>query len=332
MPRRPDASLPMFPTGAISDGSRRITLRPYQERALRLLRMHDANGKKRILCVAPTRSGKMVLIAAIAKSSTLPIVFLAHRMELLDQCYEQMGAVGLSNVGIIRADDHRTNPSASIQIASLATLAKRPKPFLGQKIILFIDEAHRSASDSYRELIDEYTKANPGVIVIGFTATACRLDGRPLGEIYEILETVCTYQELLKRPDWLRTPDGFSIPLKADLSAVKLVRGDFADGEIGAIMGQLEGDVVEHWMKRAHLHPVFEMGQRVPFKFREGERRRTLLFACTIAHSISMCERFERAGARIAHVDGTTPEDTRRAALRDLASGKLEIVSNVNIF
>ena len=331
MSRRIAASLPMFPIGNISDHTPTI-LRPYQERALRLLRMHDQAGKKRILCVAPTRSGKMVLIAAIAKSTSLPVLFLAHRFELLDQCFDQFCRVGLSNVGIIRANDERTNPSASVQVASLATLARRVKPFLGQKIIVFIDEAHRSCSDSYRDLIDEYTKANPDVIIIGFTATACRLDGRPLGDIYEVLETVCTYQELLKNPAWLRTPDAFSIPLKADLSTVKTSHGDYDEGELGAIMGQLEGDVVEHWLKRAHLHPVFERGQRVPLKFADGERRRTFLFACTIAHSLSMCARFERAGVKIAHVDGNTPEAHRRAALRDLASGALEIVSNVNIF
>jgi superfamily II DNA or RNA helicase len=293
--------------------------------------MHIDQGKTRILLVAPTRSGKMVLVAAIARSSTLPLLFLCHRLELIDQCAEELSRVGLSSIGVIRADDSRSNPSASVQVASLATLARRAKPWLGQKIIIIIDECHRAASESYRTLIDEYVSANPEVIVIGFTATPCRLDGKPLGDIFEVLETVCTYQELLKNPNWLIAPDIYALP-PPDLSAVRQTMGEYDEDEAATAMSAINGDVVDHWLRHAHRHPEFTpRGDRVPQKYVDGPRRRTFLFACNIAHSLALCARFEAAGVRVAHLDGKTPETERRSLLKALATGDLEILSNVNI-
>lgn len=324
--KKPNFTLPLFESAPLT-ATQPTQLRPYQDRALRLARLHIDQGKRRILLVAPTRSGKMVLIAAIARRSTLPLLFLAHRLELIDQCAEELGRAGLSNIGVIRADDSRENPSASVQVASIATLARRPKPWLGRKIIIIIDEAHRAASESYRELLTHW----PDAIVIGFTATPWRLDQKPLGEMFDALEVVATYQELLKNPDWLIAPDIYALP-PPDLSHIRQVGGEYDEDEAAAVMDTINGDVVSHWLRLAHLHPVFSpRGDRVPKKFTEGPRRRTFLFACNIAHSLSLCQRFEAAGARIGHVDGKTPETERRSLIRALSKGEIEILSNVNI-
>jgi superfamily II DNA or RNA helicase len=272
-------------------------------------------------------SGKMFVLANIIRSATLPVLFVAHRKEILDQCVSQLAGQWITNVGVIRGADARYNPSASVQVGSIATLARRDKPFLGQKIIIIIDEAHRAASDVYVELLSHY----PDAIVIGFTATPVRLDGRPLGgDLFQELVQIATYAELLKNPDWLVAPDVFagSAP---DVSGVRKSGYDFDEKQLGDVArtSKLEGDVVEHWLRRAHLHPVFtEQGMRIPNRLVEGERRRTVLFAVNIDHSLSLAGRFEKAGVRVAHLDGDTPEHLREAMLRDLASGQLEMVTN----
>jgi superfamily II DNA or RNA helicase len=329
MARKLNISLPLFE--AESTSASEIVLRPYQDRAVRLLRMHNTSGKKRVLCVAPTRAGKTIIIVAVTKATKLPVIVVAHRMELIDQAVAQLARAGLTNVGVLRGDDERENPNASVQVCSIATLARREKPYKEQRCIIFIDEAHRSCSDSYIQHIFE---AYPEAFIVGFTATPCRLDGKPLGDLYEVLEVVATYQELFKRPDWLIAPDVYASPLQADLSKVRTIAGDYDEGALAEVMHQkdLEGNVVEHWLKYAHLHPMFSpKGDRLPGKFAPGERRATFLFASGIDHSLSLCQRFEAQGVRIAHLDGTTPEEQRRAALRDLAAGKIEILSNVNI-
>lgn len=322
------STLPLFERPAIG-ATVSPTLRPYQERAKRLLRMHIEQGKTRILCVAPTGSGKMVQVADIIRSSSLPTLFVAHRMELIDQCAEQLALVGITNIGVMRGADERSDPHASVQVASIQTLMRRDRPKAG---LILIDEAHRSSSDSYVEHIFE---AYPDSIIIGFTATPCRLNGTPLGDCYQVLEVVVTYGELLKHPEWLALPDLYSAPLAVDLSKIHAAHGDYDESELGAAMNkkELTGKLVEHYLRLGHLHPVFDKktGMRAPGKFTEGDRRRGFLFATTIDHSLSVCEDFERAGVRIIHIDCKTSEDVRRAAVRDLFTGAIELISNCNV-
>ena len=299
-------TIPLFDSPALMQGAVPKTLRPYQARGIRDVHALVLMGKKRILCVAPTGAGKMFVIANIIKSATLLVLFVAHRKEIIDQCAKQLAGQGITNVGVIRASDARYNPSASVQVASIATLARRDKPFVGKQVIIIIDEAHRAASDSYAELLSHY----PDAIVLGFTATPVRLDGRPLGgDLFEELVQLATYSELLKNPDWLVAPDIFAGSERADLSRVRKSGHDFDERQLGDVMrdSRLEGDVVRTWLARAHMHPVFDKGQRMPVRLVEGERRRTILFAVDVDHSLSLAERFEKAGVRAAHLDGSTP-------------------------
>jgi superfamily II DNA or RNA helicase len=314
----------MFPTGALStDAKLSASLRSYQAKLIQKLRAHVIMGKKRILVVGPCGMGKMVIATSIIKTSTVPVLFVAHRQELINQCADELSKLGITNIGVIRADDERTNPSASVQIASIQTLSRRNKPPAG---IVIIDECHRAASDSYANLLSFYPEAT----VFGFTASPSRLDGRPLGgDLFEAIEIAATYGELLKNPLWLVAPDVFSSAVMPDLSNVRTVGGDWSEDELGAAMAPLVGDAVEHWLRLAHRHPVFTAaGERVPKELRNGERRRTIVFACNIAHSMQICAAFEKAGVRVAHLDGKTPEDERRAIIADLGAGKLEVVSN----
>ena len=321
-------TLPLFESPPLMPGALTKKLRPYQSRAIIEVRAKVLMGVKRILCVGPTGCGKLFVLANIIRTATLPVLFVAHRKEILDQAVSQLAGQGITHVGVIRGADARYDPSASVQVGSIATLARRDKPFLGKQIIIIVDEAHRCASDAYVALLSQYE--NP--IVIGFTATPVRLDGRPLGgDLFEELVQIATYRELLKHPDWLVAPDVFAGSERPDVSKVRRSGADFDEGQLGDVVhtDRLEGNIVAHWLRRAHLHPTFMPdGSRVPGRLVEGERRRTILFAVNVEHSESIAGRFERAGVRVAHLDGNTPEHLREAMFRDLASGELEIVTN----
>ena len=178
-------TLPLFDAEPLMD-VKPPTLRDYQATCITKLRQLVTSGKRRVLVVGPTGMGKMVLIASIIKTSTLPVIFVCHRMELIDGCATQLARLGITNIGVMRGDDDRENPSASVQLCSIQTLARRTKPFAGQRVLVLIDEAHRSASDSYREHVFDGPWVL-GSIFLGFTATPTRLDGRPLGDLYEEL-------------------------------------------------------------------------------------------------------------------------------------------------
>lgn len=324
-------TLPLFDAPPLTQGQLSKKLRPYQARAIVEIRTKVLMGKRRILCVAPTAAGKMFITASIIRSASLPVLFVAHRKEIIDQCVTQLAHKGISNVGVIRGADARYNPSASVQVGSIATLARRDKPFVGSQVIVIIDECHRAASDSYVELLSHY----PDAIVLGFTATPARLDGRPLGgDLFEEIVQIATYSELLQHPDWLVAPDVFAGSERVDVSGVRKSGADFDEGQLADVMhaDRLEGNVVATWLARAHLHPIFtDGGMRVPVRLAEGPRRRTILFAVNVAHSQSLAARFERAGVKVAHLDGGTPEHLREAMLRDLSTGAIEVVCNCQV-
>ena len=333
------STLPLFDRPVIAP-AKLPELRPYQQKAINLARAATVASKKRILLVGPTGAGKMVIIAAITRTATVPVLFVAHRLELIDQCVDQLARLGITNVGVLRGDDDRVNPDASVQVASIQTLARRKKPEAG---LVFVDECHRSASDSYQDhVFDHYRDA----VILGFTASPCRGDGKPLGAskgpdgklvgLFEELIQFATYSELFRRRDWLVEPDCYSAPVVPDLSSLKISHGDFEETALGEVMSQqkLVGNLLEHWLALAGRHPVCDAstGKIIPGAGVMGERRRTFIFAVNIKHSKLICERFAAAGVRIAHLDGTTPEDERRSVLQALRAGELECVTNCNIF
>jgi len=271
------------------------------------------------LLVAPTGSGKTVIIAAIIRTSSVPVLFLAHRMELIDQAVDELRKVGITNVGVIRGDDDRVNPDALVQVASIQTLSRRDKPPAG---IVIIDEAHRAMSDSYLNLLrNHYQEA----ILLGFSATPIRIDGRLLGQLFEAMEVVTTYEQLIKEGH-IVAPWCFGAP-EIDLSQIKISGGDFDEDQLGDLMRRpdLIGNIVDHWFNYANRYRTPEGGIRI------GPYRRTIAFAVGIQHSLEIQSRFRAAGARIEHVDGTTPEKQRRAIFAALGNGDLDIVTNVGV-
>lgn len=310
------STLPLFDRDPAFAAIAPPKLRGYQARAIQTLRDRVREGKKRILLTLPTGGGKMFIIANVNRTSTLPSLFIAHRMELIDQCVRELARVGITNVGVIRGSDDRVNPSAMTQVASIQTLMRRDKPHAG---ILFIDEAHRAVGNQYLELLECYKDS----IILGFTATPTRYDGRPLGNLFECLEIVCTYEKLIQ-DGFIASPLCYSAPEEPDLSSVP-VASDYDEGILGEIMSResLIGNLLDHWLRLSHMHE--KNGRLV-----EGPRRRTFIFAVNIRHSLDICERFSKH-CRIAHLDGTTPETERRRILKAIEAGELDAVSNVGV-
>lgn len=300
-----------------------IELRKYQSAVIDRLRAHvTTGGKKRVLLVAPCASGKMVMIAWMMRTTSLPTLFVAHRRELLNQCVDQLAGFGLTHVSVLRGDDDRYDPSASVTVASAQSLKNRPPKGPG---LIFLDEAHRSLTPGMeRDVFDAYPEAT----IIGATATPSRLDNRPMGDRFEAMEIATSYGELLK-DGYLLEPRVYGAPVIADLSAVRInSSGEYDEDQLAEVMSSthLRGQLVTQWLKLAHLHKDPRTGLLVP-----GERRRTVIFAVNVAHSKLIVDDFRRAGVRIAHLDGKTPDGERQQMLADLESGALEIVCNVNV-
>ena len=88
--------------------------------------------------------------------------------------------------------------------------------------LLVVDEAHHAVAGMWRKII----AAVPDAKVLGVTATPERLDGKGLGDIFEVLVLGPTVGDLI--PAYLANFVTYAPVRDPDLSAVKTRMGDFA--------------------------------------------------------------------------------------------------------
>jgi superfamily II DNA or RNA helicase len=285
------------------------TLRPYQSEAIERIRQRIREGQKKVLVVAATGSGKTVVFSEIisraAERGTRSLV-LAHRRELVAQTAEKVLACGVSP-GIIAAGV-KPAPQRPVQVASLQTLAARPNS-LPPADILIVDECHHHTSgNSYEKIVRWY----PQAILLGFTATPWRLDGVGLADVYPSHVLVATPREL-KEQGYLVPVGGFEYA-PVETKDGKVSGGDFVGRSLeqSAMSAKLFGEIIGEWKRHA-----------------AGVR--TVLFACTITHSMAMTRAFVDAGVPAEHLDGETPLGERAAILARVKTGQTRVLCNVNV-
>ncbi|KKK83168.1 hypothetical protein LCGC14_2796100, partial [marine sediment metagenome] len=157
-----------------------MQLRPYQGHAIQCVREEIALGNRRVLLVIETGGGKTftacsIILSAISKGKRC--IFLAHRKELIDQCSETLTVLGIDH-GVIKRGHPKRDLSKPVQVASIQTLIKRDH---WDADLIVIDEAHRSCAKTYKDIVARY---DDRVTLLGLTATPARMDGKPLGEMY----------------------------------------------------------------------------------------------------------------------------------------------------
>lgn len=286
----------------------RYSLRPYQSRAIELLRESYRQGHKRVVLVSPTGSGKTVIAMAIVELAAVKnggrVLFIAHRREIIDQTSKKLDEIGVHH-GVIMGDDGRHDLSAPVQVASIQTLIRRELP---PADFIIIDECHLSVANSYIKVLDAYNDTP----VLGLTATPWRTDGRGLGSVYQDMVVVSQVKGLIQR-GFLIAPEIYA-PYRPDLSNVKVRAGDYVEADLSRALDKnhLVGSIVHHWKAYAR-------------------DKITVAFACSIQHSKHIVENFLKAGVPAAHIDHETPRDERNAVLEKLASGEIKVVSNVGI-
>lgn len=297
-----------------------MTDRPYQERTHNAIRKAIAAGHRRILVVAPTGAGKGYQIARIMQDATAkgnPSIFFADQRELVKQLGNQLNRLTVPHHVLLSGVRQEFQSSADLFDALSVVAAKDTlwaRAFRTDKInlpearIVQFDEAHRSLAQTWRGIAEAYSDA----ILVGWTATPCRLDGRGLGDLYDHLIIGATYSEL--QAGGYLVPVRIWAPHRPDLKGLKTARGDYVKGELAKRMDveKLVGDIVQDWKQRA-------------------DGRQTVCFASSIAHSIHIRDIFRRAGISAEHLDGKTPQEERDEIMGRVADGEITVLCNYGV-
>lgn len=287
-----------------------ITLRPYQNKLIEDLRGAFASGKKKPLAVAPTGAGKTVLFSYMTKGASekgLHILILAHREELLFQISETLEMFNCQHGFIMPGNI--IDPTQKVQVGSVFTVLNKIGKFKAPDLII-VDEAHHfSTGNSWSKVIASFPTAR----VVGVTATACRLDGKPLGDLFDELVMGPTVADLIKLgalSDYVAYA-----PALVNTDNLKTRMGDYIKSDIEEMMNKpsITGDAVKEWQKIAR-------------------NKRTIVFCVSVLHAKNVAEAFQAAGITAMAVDGKMDKFTRRQILADFKSGKIQVLTNVNIF
>jgi superfamily II DNA or RNA helicase len=251
----------------------------------------------------------VIAVALLKKWPGKRVLWVAHRIELLRQAVDQLKAAGVPgrDIGILSGPD-KANPGARILVASIDMMRSQPCPKVD---VIVVDEAHRVMAESYLALI----RKRPRAIVLGLTATVWRLDGEPLGDVFDAMRVMAEAFELI-HDGWIARPVCYGLP---DDKARSLTKGvtagkDFAQGKLSKAMSKLPlmGNTISEWKRLAN-------------------GKRTIVFAVNHEHAAKLFKRFKRAKVAVEYLRDNIGNDGRKGALKRLASGKTRVIVNVDV-
>ena len=215
---------------------------------------------------------------------------LTHRQELKEQHETLFRSLGIENV----------------RVAMIMTEANRlgqyPKPAL-----IVADEAHLSRSNSWMQVIRHYD-----TWTVGLTATPVRLDGKPLGDVFDTMVEGVDVKWLIEHQHL--APYEYYAPTLVETDGLRTLAGDYVVSDLEKLMNEraIYGDVIENYRK-----------------FAGGER--TIAYCVSVSHAKATAEAFNSVGIRAEALSAGTPQRLRRKVLDDFRSGKITVLCNVGI-
>ena len=262
----------MTETTAVPAWKPGIQLRPYQEEANRCLwSAISERGVRRAAISMPTGGGKTatlsVFCARIIKKYGGPILWVAHRRELLDQA-EKAFARTDPTIRVSRWDANTKDDSGDVVVASIGSTKTLSKRFL----IVVIDEGHHAAvanedEDDYENLYIKLLNRIQWSHLLLISATLQRLDGRAIAAD-ELVYSV-TFLDLVKKRRLARP---IYVEMTTEEKAYLQVRGgEFTKKSLQTLDNpQRNGKIIDEFLKH---------------RDRYGK---TLMFVTSVEHCTSM--------------------------------------------
>jgi superfamily II DNA or RNA helicase len=318
-------------TVPLQNSAGRVTLRPYQEEALRAIADGLARGVRRQLIVLPVASGKTILAARLPEiAGDGRMIYLAHRQELLTQTRSILRRERPDRACGMERADQRADLSTPNVVATVQSLAQpgrleRYTPELWP--LMVTDEAHRSVARGYRTIFQHFrhlrgpaSAERADGLLLGLTGTSHRTDKVGLGAVFQEIIYNRTLREM--------TEAGYLAPLRGWTQNTQLDLGDLRTHKTAD--GDRDYDLAS--LSRAVNTPERNaMVVEATRTFALSEGRPTLVFCVDIRHTESLTQLFTRAGVRAAALHSKMPDDARANILSDFRDGALQVLLNCEI-
>ena len=287
-----------------------MSLRGYQETCLHQVRANLREGRKRIMVFLPTGAGKThIFMHQVRRANVYDkrVLILVRRRQIVFQTARRIAEFlkfKPDTVGVFMGAARELTP---VTVASVDTAIKHLDEIKPETYdVVIVDECHDCTSNGYQMILNRLKG-----IVIGYTATPFRV-GRKGHKYWEAVVRPIKASQL--RDEGYLVPTRIYCPSKPDLSKVAVVNGEYNQAQLDKVMrkSRIYGDIAKHFDKVRY-------------------ERSAIAFCTTIEHSKELCEALKDAGIDSRHVDATTPQEEREAALLRLQKTNF-VLCNVNVF
>jgi DNA repair protein RadD len=281
--------------------------------------------------VLPTGAGKSLVIAELARIAKGRVLVLAHVKELVEQNYEKYVSYGLS-AGIFSASLGKKERQHKAIFGSVQSIARASDDFFEDFSLLVIDECHRVAEDSdtqYQEVIRKLMACNPGLCILGLTATPYRMG---LGWIYERAQTgeLRTEQSRFFKQCVFELPLTYMIkhrfltaPIKVDIPVTSY---DFSElSENGRMYTSEEVEDILKNQKRLTpliISNIIDITERY-------NRQGVMIFSSSVKHAEEILSYLPEGQARL--VVGDTALTERDRTIADFKARKFKYLVNISV-
>lgn len=295
-----------------------MILRNYQERMVKAS-VKALQDKGNTLAVAPTGSGKTIILSAVAGKLEGKQCVLQHRDELVTQNSQKFKLVNPEiGIGLFTADAKDWRWPTTFAMVQTLVRNLKTMPALDA---LIIDEAHHAVAESYLRIVDHALNLNPKCKIYGVTATPARGDKKGLRPVFSNCCDIIGMRTLIAEGH-LVPPRMFSLTLgsETDMKLASLRKtsgGEYDMEEADAALNTVANNetVIREWRRLAG-------------------NRKTIAFCSTVWHAMAVCQSFRDAGVKSEYIDGAMKEDKRRAILANFDSQRpdsVQVLCNVAV-
>ncbi|UTZ21494.1 DEAD/DEAH box helicase [Vibrio campbellii] len=306
------------------------TLRPYQADSVKAVIHYFRKHTTPAVIVLPTGAGKSLVIAELARLAKGRVLVLAHVKELVEQNHAKYEGYGLKG-SIFSAGLGRKETDQQVVFASVQSVVRNLDSFKNQFSLLVIDECHRvpdEKTSSYQKVITHLRELNPGIKVLGLTATPYRLG---IGWIYQYH----TRGQVRTEESRFFRDCIFELPIRYLLDENFLTPARMMDAPVLSYdFSQLKPANTGRY-KEAEMDMVIDKAKRATPQIVEQiiqyakERKGVMVFAATVRHAQEIHGLLPEAETAI--VIGDTPTPERDAIIQSFKNREIKYLVNVSV-
>ena len=284
------------------------------------------SGEERALLISATGTGKTYASAfAMRELGFKKVLFLVHRNQIAKQAIKSFTNVfgksvsfGMISGTLGRAEYDKDYVFATIQTFSKDEVLKKYTKNHFEAIIY--DEAHHTAADSYKKVIDYFTPR----LSLGMTATPDKRDDNIEGRnIYEIFNHQIAYE--------IRLNDAMEENLLCPFHYFGITDLEIISDNIMTKEEQLLN--FRYLTSEERVDHVLDKAQYFGFS---GDRVKGLIFCSRVEEAKELSRKFNKRGLRTEVLTGADSENMRANAIERLAGedcfDALDYIFSVDIF